>query len=283
VQRFTKFGAAAAAAAAVALAAVGSAGATGVYGDGAGVGKGAPDIAKVTVMSDAAGQILFTIGVDNLPQGADVRTFLFLNTDMNEDTGMPDSYGADYAFGVDEQDNSYGFARWTGSDWDLDTPYSSVRVRSTSTGISISVNRSELGNTSEFNFWTRTIAGDSSLNQIDDGPDDGTWNYSLAANGPNIVSVLVQPTPVAPKAGARFSLTPIGLKLPPSGALDLLLPKPESYSCAATLKGRRIAGSGTGGCSWRIPKSSRGKKLTVTVTVVFEGVTKSVPFAYTVR
>jgi hypothetical protein len=265
-----------------ALAAVGAAQATGSYGDVTGDGKGAPDIAKVTVTSDAAGQILFTIGVDNLPLGADVTTLLFLNTDMNADTGRPSTEGADYVFGVD--DDGYGFARWTGADWDFGTPYSTVRVRVTSGGVTISVNRSELGNTNEFNFWTRTIAGEFSANQIDDAPDEGVWNYSLAANGPNIVELLVQAAPAAgPKAGATFSLTPVGLKLPTAGAPGSLLPAPESYSCKAMLKGRPIVGSGTGGCSWTLPKKARGKALAVVVTVSYQGATKSVPFSYRVR
>jgi hypothetical protein len=270
--------------AAVALAAVTAAQAVGSYGDAAGDGRGAPDIARVTVTSDPAGQILFTITVDNLPDGADVGTALFLNTDMNPDSGMPNSYGADYIFFVDEQDNSYGFARWTGSDWDWDTPYATTRVRSTTSGVSISVNRSELGNTNDFNFWTRTIAGDVSTRQIDDAPDEGVWNYSLAANGPNIVEVLVQTAPAAgPKAGATFSLTPAGLKLPTPGEPGSLLPTPESYSCKATLKGKRLAGGGTGGCSWKLPKRARGKMLAVVLTVSYEGATKSVPFSYRVR
>jgi hypothetical protein len=269
---------------AAAFAAVPAAQATGSYGDATGDGRGAPDIAKVTVASDPAGQILFTINVDNLPAGGDVRTVVFLNTDMNADSGMPDSYGADYVFGVDEQRNSYLFARWTGSDWDYDTPYSTVRIRSTTSSVSISVNRSELGNTSEFNFWTRTIAGDISAQQVDDAPDEGVWNYSLAANGPNILEVLVRATPAAgPKAGATFSLTPAGLKLPVTGEPGALMPVPESYSCKATLKGRPVAGSGTGGCSWKLPKSARGKKLVVVLSVSYQGTTKSVPFSYRVR
>lgn len=282
MQRFPRYVATAVVAAAVGLAAVGAAGATGSYPDTAGDGNGAPDIAKVTVSSDAAGQILFTIAVDNLPKPADIQTLLLLNTDMSEDTGGPDTYGADYAFLVDESDHSYGFFRWSGSDW-VETPYTTVRVFSRQTGVTISVNRSELGNTGEFNFWTRTITGDVSAETLDDAPDIGVWNYSLEAAGPNILGVLVQATPqFGPQAGKPFSINPISLKLPPSGEPVSILPSPDTYSCAAKLKGTRLSGSGKGGCTWNLPRNARGKLLVVVVTVTYQGASKSVPFTYRV-
>jgi hypothetical protein len=277
----TKKGTVAAVAAAVAALAVTTAASAGTYNDGTGDGKGAPDIGKVTVASDGTGQILFTIGVDNLPSPSDVRTLLLIDSDMNQQTGKTESLGADYAFLVDESDNGYAFGHWNGTAWE-DTSYATVGVRTSSTGITISVNRSELGNTSEFNFWVRTLKGDSSLDQMDDGPDDGTWNYSLAANGPDIQNVLVQPQPALPMHGQLFSLAPAGLKLPPTGEAISILPQPESYTCTATLKGQRLAGVGTGGCTWKLPKTSKGKTLVVTLTVSYQGATKSFPFTFRV-
>jgi mevalonate kinase len=60
-------------------------------------------------------------------------------------------------------------------------------------------------------------------------------------------------------------------------------PRPESYSCRATVKGRRVTGSGIGGCTLRVAKKkTRGKKLTVVVSVTYQGATKSVPFTFVV-
>src|SRR4030095_7364896 len=96
--------------------------------------------------------------------------------------------------------------------------------------------------------------------------------------------MLLQTTPVSgPRAGKRFVVTPIGLKLPPDGALVSIAPKPESYACHAKLKGKAVAATGTGDCTLRIPKKkTRGKKLTVVVDVTYEGATKSVPFTFVV-
>ena len=95
--------------------------------------------------------------------------------------------------GVDAE--GYGFARWTGSDWDWGIPFATVRVMTTASGAVFSVNRSELGATSSFNFWVRTMAGEEASEQLDDAPDDGAFNYKLDTGGPDIRQVRVQATP----------------------------------------------------------------------------------------
>jgi hypothetical protein len=259
-----------------------SAGAVGTYTDATGDGNGAPDIQKVTVTNGVGGQILIDVTVDSLPSPADVQTLVALNTDMSAGTGAPDSGGADYYFVVDESDSSYGFAHWNGANWE-GAPYTTVGVRTSSNRVSISVNRSELGNTDGFYFWVRTRAGDPAANHSDDAPDDGAWNYSLQANGPDVqgFSVTTRP-PAGPKGGKLFTIIASDLKLPPSGDPFQRPAKPESYSCQAKLAGKPLVGTGTGGCTWKLPKKARGKKLVVVVTVSYQGVKKSLPFTYRV-
>jgi hypothetical protein len=265
------------------LALASPAGAAGRYTDATGDGKGAPDVSSVSVASDATGQIVFTINVDNLPSNADVRTMVLLNTDVDTGTGAPDSLGADYMFVDDASDHTYGFAHWTGSEWDWDTPYSTVTVTAGQHAVMFSVNRSEIGNTGGFNFWVRTRAGDVTADQFDDAPNDGSWNYTLAAGGPQILGLLVEPKPMLPRAGKLFTLTAIGLKLPPDGSAVTIAPQPESYSCTATLGGKPLAGLGTNGCSWQLPKKkTRGKTLKVVVTASYQGATISVPYTFVV-
>lgn len=271
------------AAAAAALVFAPAAASTGRYTDEEGDSRGAPDITGVTVASDAAGQIVFTVTVDDLPQAGDIQTYLLLDTDLDSATGAPDAVGADYIFVLDQADSSYGFGRWTGTDWDPKTPYATVRIMTRRSGISISVNRSELGNTDGFNFWLRARLGSGAETDEDTAPDLGVWNYSLAAGGPDIRSVLVSTTPGAgPKAGRAFSVRPAGLKLPPAGEAPLILPQPDSYSCRALLAGRALRGSGAGRCTWKLTKSARGKRLAVALTVTYEGAAKTFDFAYRV-
>ena len=70
------------------------------------------------------------------------------------------------------------------------------------------------------------------------------------------------------------------MKLPASGALVAGDPKPDSYTCRATLKGRALAGTGAGGCTVRLGKKARGKTLKVVLTVTYEGATKTFPYTF---
>jgi hypothetical protein len=268
----------AAIAAALALVLVPAASSLGQYADAAGDSGTAGDITGLSVTS-VTGQIFFHINGNGLSTSETNVTWLLIDADANPSTGDLDSMGTEYQFYVD--DDTYWFGRWDGSDW-IDASDASVLVTGSSSGLMISVNRSELGNTSELNFWAE--AYDSTNKRWDDAPDDGMFNYSLQLQGVHILEALVQTAPVAgPKAGKTFTLVPAALKLPPNGSTSLVQPTPESYSCKATLKGRAVVGTGTGGCTWRLPKNARGKALKVVLTVTYQGTRASFPYTFTVR
>jgi hypothetical protein len=252
------------------------------YPDAGSDSTSAGDVTGVTVLGDKnSGQLTFRVVGANLSTSGSMLTFLAIDSDSNPLMGNVTWSGADYMFAVDN--DTYEFDHWDGSDW-VPAPYTTVRVCCKGGGgnVRFSVNRSELGNTSGFNFSVGTMNFDTLA--WDDAPDDGMFNYSLEAGGPDIQGVTLQTTPSSgPRAGTPFVITPVGLQLPPSGALASVLPKPQSYSCRATLRNRPVAGSGTGGCTLRIAKrNTRGKKLNVVVTVTYEGATKSVPFTFVV-
>lgn len=269
-----------AAALAVALVLVPTA-SSGTYADPAGDSGGAGDVTGVTVMGDkTSGQVVFRISGTNLASGETNPLFLAIDSDSNPLTGDLTDHGTDFWFGVDL--GGYWFGRWDGSHW-VSAPYSTVRITGNTSQIMISVNRSELGNTSAFNFVASTLAF-GSASGFDAAPNDGAFNYSYEYNGPDIVSVDVQTTPSGgPKAGKKFVVTPTGLKLPPDGRTSSAAPIPESYSCTAKLGARTLVGIATGGCTFSIPKKkARGKRLTVVLTVNYQGVTKSVPLTFKV-
>jgi hypothetical protein len=119
---------------------------------------------------------------------------------------------------------------------------------------------------------------------LDAAPDDGSYNFSFDSGGPQINSVDVQSTPSAgPRAGKKFVILPTALHLPPDGRMTPATIAPESYSCTAKLGAKKLAGTGTGGCTFSIPKKqSRGKKLTVQLTVNYQGTAKVVPLSFKV-
>jgi hypothetical protein len=154
----------------------------------------------------------------------------------------------------------------------------------------ISVNRSELGNSPDFNFAVTSfnmtpLTGNIVTIGIDSAPDDGAYNYSFEYNGPQIDSVDLQSTPATgPKAGKRFTIVPTALHLPPDGRTKPAPVVPESYSCTAKLGAKKLAGGGTGGCTVTVPKKkAKGKKLVVQLTVTYQGATKIVPLSFKVK
>jgi hypothetical protein len=263
----------------VGLVAAAPAGAAGKYTDPSGDSGSAPDLSGVTVSGDkSTGQIIFQINGTNLSSSENNPTWLDIDSDANPLTGDILGGGADYEFVVDS--TGYGFWHWNGSDW-VDTSYSTVRIFGTSSGVMISVNRNEIGNPMDFNF--SATSADWANKKFDFAPDDGMYNYSLDDGGPLITGITLQTTPAAgPTAGRSFVVNPTGLTLPPSGLLNPSseTPKPDSYTCSATLKGRALPGAGTGGCTFKIAKKkTRGKLLKVIVTVNYEGASKV--FTYT--
>ena len=100
-------------------------------------------------------------------------------------------------------------------------------------------------------------------NDFDIAPDGGA-TFPVAPV--EITAFLYSAKPLFPKAGKRFTLRPLGVRL----ATDDVA-APDSLNCGAKLGGKSLKESGVGGCSWRLPKKSRGKKLVVTVNVTYEG------------
>ena len=253
---------------------------SGDYTDPSGDSGTAGDITSVTVAGDkASGQLLFRISGTNIASSETSPLFLDIDSDANPLTGDITDNGSDYSFYVDN--TSYFFAHWDGSNW-VTTPDLSVQVSGGTSQILISVNRSEIGNTSLFNFLSFTV--NSTDRVFDLAPNQGAFNYSFDANGPQIISVDVKKTPAAgPKAGKRFVIVPTGLKLPPDGQLTPPAILPTSYSCTAKLGAKKLA-TGTGVCSIAIPKKkAKGKRLTVLLTVNYQGATKVVPLTFKVK
>ena len=252
----------------------------GNYTDPAGDSGAAGDVTSVTVVGDkSSGALLFKITGTNLASSEKNLLFLDIDSDANPLTGNLAANGTDYSFVMDG--DSYWFDRWDGSGW-VQAANSTVRITGDTTQVMVSINRSEIGNASDFNFGASTM----NLSEIafDAAPNDGAYNYSFEANGPQIDSVDVQTTPSAgPRAGKRFVVLPAGLKLPPDGRTTATPVLPESYSCTAKLGSKQLAGTGTGGCTIAVPKKkARGKQLIVQLSVTYQGVTKVVPLTFKV-
>jgi hypothetical protein len=253
---------------------------SGNYTDPSGDSTTAADLVSVTVTGDkASGQLLFRVTGTNIASSETNLLFLDIDSDANPLTGDLTDNGSDYRFIV--VNGGYGFFHWNGSEW-VETSDLSVQISGSTTQLLFSVNRSELANTSLFNFFAVTV--NTADRAFDSAPDQGAFNYWFDANGPQIASVNVKTTPAGgPKAGKRFVIAPTGLKLPPDRQTTPPPVLPESYSCTAKLGAKKLA-TGRGVCSIAIPKkNAKGKRLTVLLTVKYEGATKVVPLTFKVK
>ena len=109
-------------------------------------------------------------------------------------------------------------------------------------------------------------------------PATGTQPAAPAKPGAATIRTLdVRSVPAAPTAGAAFTVLP-SLTLSTGRKVA-----PTSVHCAAKLGGATLKGSGTGGCTFKIPRSATGKRLAVTVTAGYGGKTRTMVVVYKVR
>jgi hypothetical protein len=246
------------------------------YTDAAGDNGTAPDITSVVVSNDANNRLTFRINVDKLVVPSNTMIGIAIDSDQNRSTG---SQGTDYLVIADLSNNSFGVVQWNGSTF-VDAQAPDASASNDATGLTFSVNSADLGNTNGFNFWSRTLAGTTVAGgNHDDAPDQGTWNYQL---GPATVLKLTAQLFHATKArsGKPF-IAVVTVERSDGVEADVT---PDDVTCRATI-GRQPLRDGTAvalgpavGCSWQLPKRSKGKTLHASITVNLDGasVTKTV-------
>jgi hypothetical protein len=262
------------------------------FTDPAGDGRSGADLKSVAISNDAAGQITFRIGLTTKTAGDDTVT-LCLDADRNAATGLQNPTlcprGAEYNlylhfFGSWEVSS---FRHYTGPASSNSEPASrrTLGVSGNATTLTVSINRSELGGTGGFDFQlsTEPFPGDNA-------PDSGTWSYTLQTSQPGptttpsnpkpaaatISAVKVTAQPASPAAGSTFT---VSAKIVLSTGATVV----AKGTCRAKLAGAPLKGTGKGGCSFRLPTTSAGKTLVVTIAVQYRGKAKARSVAYKVR
>lgn len=213
---------------------------------------GAADVTQIAVSNDDAGTITFSFTFANRSAlTSDDFLAVPLDTDRNATTGFN---GFDFGIFIDAtganllQGSSTGFTRVT-----------AATLTSANGGLTVTVNRSDLGNTTGFLFGL-----DSGLNSNssaeDLAPNTGAYTYELGVKH-TLGTLAARFSPAKPKAGKTFRLAGTTLRLDDGSVVK------GSVTCVAKLNGKRLAGR----CSWRIPKNARGKQLVVTLTGRYQG------------
>lgn len=170
-----------------------------VYRDAVGDGGSLPDIRRIEVTSTDAGRLSFRVAVGNRDPKEKTAVDLWLDTDADPETGNTSSEGADGADYI--VDASLGrpppagpfcgeldggcLGKWSPNGWIAATA-PTARITRTPQGFTLSIDRRDLGNTEELNFYA--VRGAGSPGFPDRAPGRGTYNYSLALHGPRPVT-----------------------------------------------------------------------------------------------
>ena len=205
------------------------------YADAVGDAGGGADIRSIDVTSTKAGRISFRVRLDDVPPSG---TFvdLWLDTDADPDTGnatFTGAGGAEYLFSAflgtklppdctaSGAGKGWCLNRYSGAGW-VYAQAPTATVSRSATGFTASIDRSDLGNTREFNFHVDRADRDRAPGGI------ATFNYSLALGGPK-PQVSASGNEPADKAGAGAKRGPKVLTL---ATRDYNDPVAETFAAA---------------------------------------------------
>lgn len=248
------------------------------FSDPVGDSGSAPDITAVE-LTVANGRLTFKVDVPSEPTLlADSNAFLRIDTDANEQTGGKDQDGAEVLLNLFGEDRSSNGWLWDESRNDyIKHTFHSLSV-SYASGAIFSIDAAEIGNPKRIGFWASTSRGTSyAYGTSDWAPDFGEYSFTLQPS--SAIALDDEPTPAVPRAGHLFHIDAIAT-LADTG--DVV--QPDSVSCSALVApARPLASRGPDGCSWRIPRNARGRKLVVTLTAIYEGKTATKVARFRIR
>ena len=264
---------------------------TATFQDSTGEDAAAPDISSVTIANDDQANITFTINTPNRPTlTGDMEFDLVIDSDANPATGAADFGGAEYIIvfiGPLEGRSDAALFRWDGKDFTSAGVSQSTLIFSYANGATLKVNASELGGTRRFGLLALAIAGvtlnaDGTPNydnvHFDSAPDRGSFTYDVKITPPSLVLGNGGTRPARPAAGKLFTQF-VTVARSDGAALQGGI-----AACRATVGNVRVVAtaavgsSGRASCTYRVPKTAKGKQSRVTISVTSGGLSASKSF-----
>ncbi len=270
-----------------ALAITASAGADQSYTDAAGDAGAGVDITKVSVSNDASGNISIRVQSAS-PVVAKQAVAILMDIDRNPSTGgqgvevrLYDEPAAGIAF----------FAFWNGSTFIPAPLTASFSVGAPGANLAeFRFNKNEIQGISGFNFQVVGVSIDgANLNVADAAPDSGSFSYDLTVASPSPPPPKVRPVigapaaAIVPQAGKRFSVTftvtrsDNGSPLTNGIATCTALVALKAIACGKSLRG------GVARLTLLLPKTAKGKKLMIKLTIKAGGQTVSKTGTFHIR
>jgi hypothetical protein len=234
------------------------AGTPNVYTDASGDNTSAPDIQKVTLTDAGDG----TVGVEidlaaEIPADGSV-VVMGIDADRNSQTGRDGS-----EFMVFLWPDGDSLRKWDGSTWALFT-HQATSPNAVGGRFTFTLTLADLG-VQSFDFWV----GSDHNDDTDVAPEDGIFTFPQTEARPSIQSIVFNATALFPKAGKVFAIPAVRIKLSTN-----LITGADTMSCTLSYKGKALAPAGT--CAWKLPKTLRNKKLSLTVTAGYQDATQTI-------
>lgn len=248
----------------------------------------AADITSLTATNDDKGQYTL-VATFATPYPATGEFWFNFDTDLNPGTGDPELGGVDYLLYDDHSQHAFDLEKWNGTSWDEAPTTSTVSITIAPDGKSLtaSINASELGNSTGFNFWLNTDDGSSDSGHYDVAPDgSATWQYkqqtvftltaaaarqtAATAGKTWMVFIGVVRSDTGKTVGSEGTITCGGS----SGSTKL----PPAARAFITVSGTSVAS-----CIFRVPKTLKHKSVKGTISVSLNGQTVSHTFTTKVK
>jgi hypothetical protein len=265
---------------------------TTTFTDSTGEEPGSPDITTIVVSNDDAATITFRINTPSKAQySQDVAVLMDIDSDANQATGDPESFGADFFLQLIRGEMI--LFKWDGSGYQVSATQSSLSY-SWSNGPTIRINASDLNNTRKLAFDVFAVSGiafDATTGAIDcanckrdSAPVIGLYPYEVKVTKPTLVVKSLKPTPAKPVAGKPFTLRLVAARSDTGAAVQN-----GRVTCIGRLGSARLTASvqrvqgKAATCTWSIPANAKGKTFRGSVAVAFEGLKAQQSYAGKVR
>ena len=261
--------------AALALGAAQLAHADASYTDPTGDAQSAPDITAVSAAHDTAGNLSFTVRTSHATLASGSIVGDAFDTAQNPDTG---SNGVEYLFLMGS--SGWQFARWDGTNF-VSAGASSANGSYVNGVATFKVNKADLGGVTKFTFWADAVQLDANGNVIgSDTAPDGTAAYVYELTKPlTLKAGAVTAAPAKPAAGKPFTVRTRVTRGDTGGPLTT-----GTVACSvrvgkAPLRATGKVAAGVASCAMTLPKTAKGKTVTVTLKVTLQGVSTSKTFS----
>jgi hypothetical protein len=232
--------------------------ASNIYSDVTGDSGTAADLTKVT-LTPGAGSVTVDITFSGA-LGSDGTLITLIDADRNAQTGDD---GIDYLVGAGS--DGAALLKWDGTTFSA-FPHQAINAGLSGTDLTYTLTLADLGGVQTFDLVVGSIRGDD----VDADPDSGMATYTVPAQAPAQTPAQATLKAIRAPSGGFTAHAGKVLHVP---ALQIVLTdgmtaEADSQTCTLRVKGKVLPAL-SGGCAWKIPKTLKGARLALTVSVTY--------------